>query len=177
MDKIDQFESAIKEFDSKFVFEKSLNISVLADITEKQISFHVRKLHLVLDRDEKPLLVLNTKPGVRLYGFTGFVITNKKIHFSLTKRFFFASIFPIGEKPRSLKLESIDSFQIGEHDSCMGTTYVGHDLLVNKQALGLVRLGFKLTYDDKALKYINDLSMFLFEKGYLKDAPKEYSWQ
>ena len=81
MDKIDQFESAIKEFDSKFVFEKSLNISVLDDITEKQISFHVRKLHLVLDRDEKPFLVLNTKPGVRLYGFTGFVITNKKIHF------------------------------------------------------------------------------------------------
>jgi hypothetical protein len=59
----------------------------------------------------------------------------------------------------------------------LGTTYVGHDLLVNKQALGLVCTGFKQTYDDKALKYINDLSMFLFEKGYLKDAPGEYLWQ
>lgn len=177
MEKIDQLESAIREFDSKYVLEKSSNISVLEDITEKQISFHVRKLHLVLDREEKPLIVLNNKPGVRLYAFTGFVITDKRIHFSLTKRFFFASIFPIGEKPRKLKLESVDSIQIGEHDSCFGTTYVGHDLVINKQALGLVRLGFKLIYDDKALKYINELSNFLFEKGYLKNAPKEYRWQ
>ena len=55
MEKIDQLESAIREFDSKYVFEKSQNISVLEDITEKQISFHVRKLHLVLDTAEKPL--------------------------------------------------------------------------------------------------------------------------
>jgi len=177
MEKTDQLESAIREFDSKYVFEKSPNICVLEDITEKQISFHVKKLHLVLDSAEKPLLVLNTNPGVRLYGFSGFVITNKKIHFSLIKRSFFASFFPVGEKPRNLKLESIDSFQIGQHDACWGSDYVGHDLLINMQALGLVRLGFNLTYDDKALKYINDLSMFLFEKKYLKDAPKEYRWQ
>jgi len=51
-------------------------------------------------------------------------------------------------------------------------------LEINNKKLGLVRLGFKsFLYDDKALKYINDLSMFLYEKGYLTNAPKVYRWQ
>ncbi|MFA7446105.1 MAG: hypothetical protein WCY89_09175 [Flavobacteriaceae bacterium] len=177
MEKIDQLASAIKEFDSKYVLEKSPNISVLNDITEKQIHFHINKLHLNLDKDEKPLVIVNTKKGVRLYGFSGFVLTNKKIHFSLTKRFYFASFLPLSEKPRQLKLEAIDSFQIGEHDSCFGTTYVGHDLVINEKPLGLVRLGFGFVYDEEALVYINDLSKFLFEKGFLKSSPIEYQWQ
>ncbi|MFA7096636.1 MAG: hypothetical protein WC383_09170 [Gammaproteobacteria bacterium] len=177
MEKINQLENAIKEFDSKYVLEKSKNISVLNEITEKQIHFHTSKLHLNLDKDEKPIVLVNTKKGVRLYGFSGFVLTNKKIHFSLTKRFFLASFLPLSEKPRKLNLESIDSFQIGEHDSCFGSTYVGHDLVVNEKPLGLVRLGFGLMYDEEALVYINELSKFLFENGFLKSTPKEYKWQ
>ncbi|MCG6191373.1 hypothetical protein [Maribellus maritimus] len=177
MEKINQLEGAIREFDTKYVLEKSPNISVLNDITEKQIHFHKSKLHLNLDRDEKPLVLVNTKKGVRLYGFSGFVLTNKKIHFSLTKRFYFASFLPLSEKPRKLNLESIDSFQIGEHDSCFGSTYVGHDLVINEKTLGLVRLGFGLMYDEEALVYINELSKFLFENGFLKSTPKEYRWQ
>ena len=84
---------------------------------------------------------------------------------------------PLSEKPRKLNLESIDSFQIGEHDSCFGSTYVGHDLVVNEKPLGLVRLGFGLMYDEEALVYINELSKFLFENGFLKSTPKEYKWQ
>jgi hypothetical protein len=177
MKKISELEKAIQDFDLKYILEKSQNISVLQEITEKQIDFHVKKLHLVLDTDEKPLLILNTKKGVRLYAFTGFVLTNKKIHFLLTKRSYFASIVPLSEKPRQVKLEAVDSFQIGEHDSCFGTTYVGHDLRINNQILGLVRLGFSMEYDEKALKYINELSKYLFDNGFLNNEPKEFNWQ
>jgi hypothetical protein len=177
MEKIDQLENAVKEFDLKYVLAKSKNISVLNEISEKQIHFHISKLHLNMDRDEKPLVIVNTKKGVRLYGFSGFVITNKKIHFALTKRFYFASLLPLNEKPRKLNLESIDSFQIGKLDSCFGTTYVGHDLVINERPLGLVRLGFGLTYDEEALNYINELSKYLFDKGFLKSSPINYQWQ
>ena len=40
--------------------------------------------------------------------------------------------------------------------------------------MGLVRLGFNLVYDELALKYINLLSQFLYEQGFLKAAPKEF---
>jgi len=177
MNKINDLEKAIKEFDLKYVSGKSKNISVLNEITEKQIHFHISKLHLNLDKDEKPLVLVNTKKGVRLYGFSGFVLTNKKIHFSLTKRFFFASFLPLSEKPQQLILESIDSFQIGEHDACFGSAYVGHDLVINEKPLGLVRLGFGLMYDEKALVYINELSKYLFDNGFLSNEPKEFKWQ
>jgi len=177
MKKINELEKAIQEFDLKYVMEKSQNISVLNEITEKQINFHIKKLHLTLDNEEKPLLILNTKKGVRLYAFTGFVLTNKKLHFLLTKRSFFASIIPLSEKPRQLELEAIDSFQIGEHDSCFGSTYVGHDLRINDQTLGLVRLGYSLEYDEKALKYINELSKYLFDNEFLSKEPQEFKWQ
>ena len=171
-------ESSIREFDSKYPKEKSVNIFIIDDITAEHLSEH-NKRYLSLDNDEKPLLLLNGKKGLmaKLMPFSGFVLTNKKIHFSLLKRSFLTGLYPFREKPRNLKIESVDSFQIGEHDACFGTAYTGHDLRINDEALGLVRLGFSIEYDDKALSYINKLSGSLFDSGLLRNSPKEFSWQ
>lgn len=166
--------SLIREFDLKYVLEKSKNICVLDEINDEEIAFQIKYRGLVLDSDEKLLLILNKKMWVLNKQTSGFAITTKGIHFSLIRRLYFPVV---REKPRKIKLEGIDSFQIGEHDSCYGTNYVGHDLMINNQKLGLVRLGYGLMYDDKALRYINELSKFLYQKGFLKEAPKEYSWQ
>lgn len=173
MENSNKLENAIREFDLNYNGKKSLNISVLESITQEHLNFHIKKLDLLLQSDEKPLLMLNLKKGIRLYGFSGFLITDKKIHFSLLKRSYFAAYFP--RKDKSLlpvKLVDVNSFQIGKHDSCAGTTYVGHDLVINNQSLGLVRLGFGLLYDEEALNYINGLSRDLFVKGFLKNEPK-----
>jgi len=178
MNKINDLEKAIKEFDLKFVSEKSKNLFVLNEINEACLSIH-QKNYLALEAEEKPLLALNGKKSLiaKLIPFSGLVITNKKIHFSLLKRSFLTGIYPFRVKIHSLNLESIDSFQIGEHDACYGTAYVGHDLRINNQTLGLVRLGFAIEYDEKALNYINELSKYLFENGFLSSEPKEFKWQ
>jgi len=177
MSRINKLEEAIKEFDLKYTNEKSKNVIVLDAVDEKYLVYHKKK-NLRFDSDEKPLLVLNPKKSFTLtWGFTYFVITNKYIHFALLKRSFFTSLFFLKEKPDRIKLESVDSFQIGEHDSCFGTAYIGHDLRINNQTLGLVRLGFSMFYDDKALNYINELSQYLFDNGLLSNPPKEFIWQ
>lgn len=173
MENPSKLESAIREFDLNYNGKKSSNISVLENITQEQLNFHIKKLDLVLDADEKPLLMLNLKKGIRLYGFSGFLITDKKIHFSLLKRSYFATYFPRKDKDLlPIRISDINSFQIGKLDSCIGTTYVGHDLVINNKPLGLVRLGFGLLYDEEALNYINGLSKDLFVKGFLKNEPK-----
>ena len=178
MKKINDLEKAIKEFDLKYVNEKSKNIYVLNLINEECLINHKKK-YLKLGSDEKPLLVFNGKKSLiaKLMPFSGFVLTNKQIHFALLKRSFFTGLYPFREKPRSLNLESVDSFQIGEHDSCMGSAYVGHDLRINNQTLGLVRLGFSIEYDENALEYINGLSKYLYDNGFLSNEPKEFKWQ
>lgn len=173
MENTNKLENAIREFNLNYNAKKSSNISTLENITQEQINFHITKLGLVLEAGEKPLLMLNLKKGIRLYGFSGFLITDKRIHFSVLKRSYFATYFPRKDKDLlPVKIEDVNSFQIGKRDSCAGTTYVGHDLVINNQPLGLVRLGFGLLYDEEALNYINGLSKDLFVKGFLKNEPK-----
>ena len=178
MNKINEFENALKRFDLKYVKEKSQNVFILDKINNECLMEHQRK-YLQLEKDETPIFILNGKKNLisKLIPFTGFVITNKNFHFTLLKNSFFTGIIPFREKPRYLPLKSINDFQIGEHDACFGTAYVGHDLMINNQSLGLVRLGFSVTYEEKALEYINAFSQFLFEEGFLNNAPKNFDWQ
>lgn len=177
MNKIDDLENAIVRFNEESNI-KSTNILLIDFISQANIKYHKSK-YLKLDNNEKPLLILNARKTLfmNIMPFTGFVLTNKKLHFATMKRSFFSSLVPIKERPRSFLLENIDSFQIGEHDSCLGTAYIGHDLMVNSIKQGLIRLGMTMFYDRNALNYINGLSKYLFENGFLKDGPKTYRWQ
>jgi hypothetical protein len=177
MNKANELEKSIKEFDIKYDRKRSNMLFILEDITQEHIEFH-SKMYLKLEVGEKPLLMLNGKPKISASltalhkrTFSGFLITNKKIHFTSFKRSYFSSVLLFREKPNSFTLETVDSFQMGERDNCFGNNYFGHDLIINNMAQGLVFC------EDKALEYINSLSNYLFQNGFLKTEIKEYSWQ
>lgn len=62
-------------------------------------------------------------------------------------------------------------------DTCLGSAYIGHVLMINEQKSGLVRMGGKVFSDNDMISFINNLSKQLFEASLLKKAPIEYSWQ
>ncbi len=178
MKNINKLEELIREFDSNYSKGESENICVLESVNDNCLKSHVKK-YLKLDDGEKPLFILNIKKGLLSFSipFTGFVITNKSIHFVTLKNYFFSSLIPLKGNSMEMNLDYIDSLQIGELDSSFGSAYVGHQLLVNGQDMGLVRLGFGVTYDEEALYYINGLSAYLNENKLLTEAPKEFNWQ
>jgi len=177
VEKISTLEDTIKVFDAQYNKEKSSNIYVGNSISEECLVNHKKK-HKALNGSEKPLIVLNGKKSLlaKFFPLTGFVVTDKNIYFATLKRSFVTGIFPFKEKPGSIPLEYVTSFQIGEHDTCFGNAYVGHNLMINGQVLGLVRIGYSIAYDKKALEYINRLSQYLFDEGFFYEKPQEFSW-
>lgn len=177
MEKYHELENEIIEFDKMYPNKRSKNIVIGNNVSDKTLTTFHRTLKFELQHEEKILLLLNPKKGIIFYGFTGVVITNMRIFVSPLKRSFFASLIPLRAKTASIPLAQINSFQIGEHDTCFGTAYVGHNFMINGIVLGLVRLGVAVLYDEEARNYINILSSYLHELGYLKEKPVEYIWQ
>ena len=59
-----------------------------------------------------------------------------------------------------IPLKQIHNIAIGRHDACIGTAYVGHQLLINGKNMGLLRMGGSVEFNEKA---INELSI-IFNK-------------
>lgn len=177
VENISKLEEAIREFDAKYEGKKSANIFMGSTISSEILKGHIKK-HASLASEEKPLFILNGVTSVyrKLFAFTGFVITDKNIYFATLKRSFFTGLFPFKEEPSSIPLEYVTGLQIGKHDACYGTAYVGHDLMINGQVLGLVRLGFGMFYDSEAGEYINALSQFLYENNFFTLQPSKISF-
>ncbi len=177
MNRNEQMTNAILAYEQEYKGEKSKNIAFSSEISAKILS-KLKKSTFVLRKDEKVLLVLNTKTGLHNFMyFTPVVITNQRIFVSPIKRHFFASLIPVRAEKKSVVFENLQSFQVGEHDSCFGDAYVGHDFIINGKAVGLVRMGKGLLLDEKAIEYINGLATYLFEKELLNQKPVEYNWQ
>ncbi len=177
MNRDNRITNAILAYEQEYKGKKSKNIAFNTEISE-QILSKLKKSTFVLQKNEKVLLVLNTKTGLHNFMyFTPFVITNQRIFVSPIKRHFFASIIPLRATKQSVEFKNRQAFQIGEHDSCFGNAYVGHDLIINGKAVGLVRMGKGLLLDEKAIKYINGLATYLFKKALLNQKPVEYNWQ
>lgn len=142
-------------------------------ITAKELANHK---YAVLQSDEIALVLIN-KPGKLLK--TGMVITNKRIYYSTLKRSFWTSMLQAILKPitGSVEFNQMEHFQIGEHDSCLGSDYVGHDLEINQHTIGLLRMGKGITLNEKMIEFINGLSEHLVKTGILSVMPKKYSWQ
>lgn len=137
----------------------------------------IKKIHsLHLRQAETPLILLN-KPKVILK--TSMLITNKNVYYKVLKRSFWTSITQIFVRPQiqSMSLDKIKHFQIGEHDSCYGTEYVGHSLEINQETAGLLRMGTGITMNEEIIVYINSLSEYLVDKGAFQIKPKKYAWQ
>ena len=152
------------------------NIHCLDNISSDFLANH-NKEYLNLEHDENPMIMLNHKA---LFGiFTGLLITNKCIHFCTLKNKFFTGLLPWlykGAKGKAF-IHKLDSLEIAELDTSYGHTYVGHQLKINDEILGLIRMGRGMFPDNDAVAILNGLFDFLAEVGAIKQKTRAYAWQ
>lgn len=136
---------------------KSKNVYLLNDIDSKLLELH-KKRYAEIGSDEKPLLAVNKSiPGtVGGYGWSGLLITDKNVYYRCVKDTFWASLVASSNKG-TIPLEQVVSIRIGAHDHCFGTAYIGHQLLINNNNVGLLRMGGSMEYDDKAIDELNQI--------------------
>lgn len=136
---------------------KSKNVYLLNDIDCKLLELH-KKRYAEIGSDEKPLLAVNKSiPGtVGGYGWSGLLITDKNVYYRCIKDTFWASLVASSNKG-TIPLEQVVSIRIGAHDHCFGTAYIGHQLLINNNNVGLLRMGGSMEYDDKAIDELNQI--------------------
>ena len=134
---------------------------VYPNIKEDYLDLH----KYTFDSDETPLILVNKSLSLfcRGLGFSGIVITNKKIHYTCLKDSFFTGLLGklLGEIKGSFSIETAKSIQIGEHDTCLGMAYIGHKLIINGYCIGLVRMGMGMEYDENMITYLNSLFNYI----------------
>ena len=60
-------------------------------------------------------------------------------------------MFPKGPKG-FMNFENLKSIQIGKHDRCYGTSYNGHNLVINGEEYGLIRMSKAIGFDKPLIK-------------------------
>jgi len=138
----------------------------------------LEKYQVKIDKGEEPLIILyKTAP----FGMTStkLLITEKKIYFKAVPDTFWTSLFLYFMKPIQgfCEIQGLESLEIAEHDTCYGNAYIGHQLKINNQVIGLVRMGAGMYYDEEAICYLNGLFDYLAENDFIKNAVKKYTWQ
>jgi len=122
-------------------------------------SFHFRTKSLELQKDESAILLICARGDQG-----GIAFTNFGLHFTTRQDGFFS---PFLLMPKGycgfINYEDLKSFQIAYSDKCYGTNYFGHNLVVNKEEMGLVRMGLGITWDEPVIKFINNLSLAMVE--------------
>ena len=155
---------------------KSKSIYCLNTISAEHLNKH-KKFYLRMDADEIPLVMLNKRSILGL--FMGLVITNKCIHFCTLKNSIFTSVCPWlfkGPKGKAF-INQLDLLEIAELDTCLGYTYMGHQLKINNEVIGLIRIGMGVLPDEKALEFLNGLFDYLADNEIVTNNVREYAWQ
>ena len=70
-----------------------------------------------------------------------------------------------------MNFEDLKSIQIGKHDNFYGTSYNGHNLVINVEEYGLIRMEKAIEYDKPLIKYCNQLFTKLV--GVCLDSPPD----
>ena len=152
------------------------NIRFRDQIPNKLIEKHKKK-YLNLSSDEEVLVLLE---GQYRFGgaFTGLAITNKRIHYHTLKKSIFTSILQWWLKgPKGSKvIADLESIEIAQLDTCIGTSYIGHELRINDEILGYVRMGRGVLYDQNAKEFLNGLFNHLAQNGILEREVNSYWW-
>lgn len=166
----------IKEYLDNYSGKKSNNIRLGDEITNQLIEKHKNK-YLDLSSDEQVLVLLE---GQNRFGgaFTGLAITNKRIHYSTLKNSIFTSLLQWWLKGAkgSKVISSLESIEIAKLDTCIGTSYVGHELRINDEILGYVRMGRGIIYDENAKVFLNGLFNHFAKNGILDREVNSYWW-
>ena len=92
------------------------------------------------------------------------LITDKAVYHSTIKIGLFAG-FRWKKQINKVNIETIKSMKIGHMGYTFGSNYIGHEFIMNDMKIGLLRMGPKIFWDRKAIKYLNSLFGYLKEKG------------
>ena len=76
---------------------------------------------------------------------------------------FGASLAFTGNNNGEIALDAIQSVNIGAHDHCYGTAYIGHQLVVNGKVAGLLRMGAGIVYDEETIDYLDNMFSACFK--------------
>lgn len=133
--------------------------------------------------DERPLLLIKTW-GVVGESVTGFakrfslggvgkmlgkamektrmgtlLITDKKVYWERLREDTAASGITgiVGKINGNISHADIKQMSIGDHDHCLGSAYMGHQLVVNGAVIGLLRMGAGIEYNEEMIGFLNNL--------------------
>ena len=140
---------AIKDYESH-ALPLSKNVFTGDNITAELIEKHSCRYGINC-QGEQPLLIVNDSivGSFGGYGWTGLMITDKTLYYKCTKDSFLSGLIAFSSK--------VQTIAIGNHDACFGTAYVGHQLVINNEVMGLLRMGGDVEFDDKAISQLNHI--------------------
>ena len=70
----------------------------------------------------------------------------------------------------------LESIEIAQLDKCIGSGYIGHELRINDEILGYVRMGKGIIYDGNAKDFLNGLFNHFVYNKILKKEVSSYLW-
>lgn len=149
----EKFTKVITSIDSK---SKNLYLN---DGTHNEVIELHKKYMTNLAADETILAVVNYKVlgGVLgRFGWSGICITDCFLHCYLIQNNILAGVWPKPVKFR-VPFSALTSVSIGDEDGCIGTGYVGHELLLNGQTCGFLRLGTSVVPDTSLKEQLNEV--------------------
>lgn len=147
---------AIKDYE-RHALPISKNVFTGDNITAELIEKHCSRYGINC-QGEQPILIVNDSivGSFGGYGWTGLMITDKTLYYKCTKDSFLSGLVALSSKG-IIPLEQVHTIAIGHHDTCFGTAYVGHQLVINNEVMGLLRMGGSIEYDEKAISQLTHI--------------------
>lgn len=147
---------AIKDYE-RHALPISKNVFTGDNITAELIEKHCNRYGINCQGGQ-PILIVNDSivGSFGGYGWTGLMITDKTLYYKCTKDSFLSGLVALSSKG-IIPLEQVHTIAIGHHDTCFGTAYVGHQLVINNEVMGLLRMGEGIEFDDKAISQLTHI--------------------
>ncbi len=129
------------------------------EITSDVLKTHNDHLEGFNPSAEKPLLVVNKPAG--LTGMSGgCVLTNRALYYKLSG----GGLVSLKRPEGRMEINNIKSLVVGDSNHGYGGAYNGHELFVNGEKLGMLRMGTDPCEDDETVEYTQNLFKQLTEQ-------------
>lgn len=129
------------------------------EITSDVLKTHNDHLEGFNPSAEKPLLIVNKPSG--LTGMAGgCVLTNRAFYYKLSG----GGLVSLKRPEGHIDINNIKSIVVGESNNGYGGAYNGHELFVNGQQLGMLRMGTDPCEDNETVEYTQNLFKQLTEQ-------------
>lgn len=129
------------------------------EITSDVLKTHNDHLEGFNPSAEKPLVVVNKPSG--LSGMAGgCVLTNRALYYKLSG----GGLVSLKRPEGRIDINNIKSIVVGDSDHGYGGAYNGHELFVNGQKLGMLRMGTDACEDDETVEYSQNMFKQLTEQ-------------